>query len=586
MMMESFRAQLEQLVQNAVLNCFDVTIAANISVIQTANKQTGADYQTNIAMVLCRQIGQAPQVIASKLEQHLAKSPLLAEATTSGPGFINLTLANDAIAVGITQLAQSPSLGINQAGQSDTIVVDYGGPNVAKAMHVGHLRSTVIGDAIVRILVFVGHKVIRQNHVGDWGTQFGMLIEFMLDQAIDINAIDDITELNQLYQKSKQRFDQDDDFARRAKQRVVALQSGHETTLSYWQHLVTTSQKHFQSVYNQLNVLLTEQDIRGESSYNEALPGIIDDLIRRNFLVDSQGAKALFLDGFVDKNGHPLPMLLQKADGGYLYATTDMATAKYRVEVLEATRLIYVTDARQKQHFEMLFAALRKVGYAPENIALEHVPFGAVLGEDRKPFKTRSGSNIQLESLIDEARKRALNIFHEKNPSSDLDADRVAAAIGIGALKYADLSHDKTNDYLFDWDQMLSFDGNTAPYLQNAVVRIASLLRKAGLKQESSVLSSKAIDTFEFHHSSERELALILTHFPETLLQISQDLAIHRLCHYLYELASQFHRFYEHCPILSETDIVQSNRLQLCAVTQSVLETGLRLLGIEPLEFM
>ncbi len=571
-------AQLESLFFTAMTNAFGKSHWQ--ALIQVANKQQQGDYQSNAAFALAKQLQQSPQAVAEQLLAHLPTNDIIEETSISGPGFINIRLTPACVSASLINMLQSPQAGINPSQHPETIVVDYGSPNVAKAMHVGHLRSTIIGDALVRLLNAKGHHLIRQNHVGDWGTQFGMLIEHIIQEKLDLHSLDSIQELNTLYQASKKRFDTDEVFAKAAKERVVALQAGTPDTLALWQILVAKSQEHFQSIYNQLGVLLTQDDIRGESSYNDDLPKLIDDLEKHKYLTISQGAKVLFLEGFVDKDKNPLPMILQKSDGGYLYATTDMVTAKYRIENLKANRIIYVVDCRQRQHFDMLFAAVKHVGYADNSVRLDYVPFGAMLGDDRKPFKTRSGQVIELASLIDEAIKRAYDLYKSKNPdATDVQAMQVAKVVGVGALKYADLSNDKIKDIVFDWEQMLAFDGNTAPYLLNAYVRIASILRKADDQDGNPV-------SWLLESPQELDLAKHLIQFPELIDQLSIDLAIHRLCQFLYKAANLFHRFYEHCPILNANHETKQSRLKLCLVTQNVLHTGLNLLGIETLESM
>jgi len=431
------------------------------------------------------------------------------------------------------------------------------------------------------VLESLGHELIRQNHLGDWGTQFGMLTEYLVEQGgLEKEAIGD---LNQLYRAAQARFEADPDFAERARRRVVALQGGDPETLGLWKQLVAVSREHFQAVYERLGVRLAEADARGESFYNDRLPGVVRDLEALGLVEESRRAKVVALEGFTDREGEPLPLMVQKSDGGYLYASTDLAAARYRIEVLGARRLIYVTDSRQGQHFAMVFATLRAAGWAGEEIRLDHVPFGTVLGPDRKPFKTRSGESVRLADLLEEAEKRARAILEEKGSTLEGAArDRVARAIGIGALKYADLSSDRVKDYVFDWDRMLAFDGNTAPYLQNAVVRIHSIFRKGGLALEEADPASIRLGA-----PVERQLALALLDFGTVSVQVAQTLEPHRLCTYLHELATTFHRFYEQCPVLKAPDeATRAARLALARVTAEVLTRGLELLGIETVERM
>ncbi len=436
-------SHLNTLFSEAITKAFPELEDEPNPLIQNANKQTKADYQSNAALPLSKKLSLSPHAIASQIIEHLPENPIFEPCELSGPGFINIILKQTFAEARLNEIHQSPHLGISQTQNPMTIVVDYGSPNVAKSMHVGHLRSTVIGDSVVRLLKSKGHTVIRQNHVGDWGTQFGMLIEHIIAETISIDSLRDITALNQLYQTAKRRFDEDKSFAGAAKKRVVALQGGDKETLAIWQTLVNKSLTHFQSIYDQLGVCLKTEDVRGESAYNDDLPKIIADLKQRKLLQESQMAQVLYLDGFVDKDKQPLPMLLQKADGGYLYATTDMATAKYRCEILHAERIIYVVDCRQKQHFDMLFSALRLAGYVNESTRLDFLPFGTILGANRKPFKTREGKTIALEDLINEAISRATALYQDKNPEAlPEDARAIAQTIAIGAIKYADLSNE------------------------------------------------------------------------------------------------------------------------------------------------
>jgi arginyl-tRNA synthetase len=467
-------------------------------------------------------------------------------------------------------------LGINKVKKPQTIVIDYANANVAKEMHVGHIRSIVIGDAIVRIFNFLGHHTIKQSHLGDWGTQFGMLIEYLFETGDHLNPYS-VTDLDIVYKNSKKRFDSDSIFADKARARVVALQSGDETTIKIWKHLVKESLKYFQIIYDKLDVLLTEEDARGESFYNSMLADVITELEKLGLATLDDHAKVIFLDDF------PIPYLIQKKDGGYLYATTDLAAAKFRIEKLGANRIIYLTDSRQKQHFAMLFATLNKAGWLKNNVRVEHIYFGTILGPDNKPFKTRSGESIRLLSLLEESESRAKQLAQEKNSNlTEQQLNEISHAIGIGSLKYADLRADKIKDYIFDWKKLLSFEGNTAPYLQNAYVRIRSVFRKGN------------IDINEIKHAHfflvddiEHQLALKVLEFPCLIHSIENDLSLHRMCEYLHDLAATYHRFYEHCPILSTEDLeLRHSRLLLSDITARMLKLGLDLLGIKTLEQM
>ena len=546
--------------------------------IRLSNNAKFGDYQANLAMSLAKRLGKKPREIAQIIVDHLDMDGVCDKVEIAGPGFINLYLSASFVDRQVAAMAgDADRLRVITADPTHTVVVDYSGPNVAKEMHVGHLRSSVIGDCIARVLAFQGHRVIRQNHLGDWGTQFGMLIRHLDEVGSEGRT------LNELYQEAKQRFDVDPEFAERARKQVVALQAGDPAALDCWRSLVDQSKAHFHDVYGRLDVSLTDADYRGESFYNSQLAGVIEGLEQSDQLKDSQGAKVVFPNGFKDRDDNPQVMIVQKSDGGYLYATTDLAAARYRMTELHADRVIYVTDARQNQHFAMVFAVLRQAGWAPERIRLDHVPFGAVLGKDGKPFKTREGGTVKLIDLLNEAERRAAEIIKAKN--TDLLEDQqqaVAHAVGIGALKYADLSSDRIKDYVFDWDRMLSFDGNTAPYLQNAYVRIQSIFRKGGV--DAGSLTGQKIS---IGHPAERALAIKLLQFAEVVDAVAESLEPHRLCTYLYELASAFHQFYEKCSVLNaENDATRDSRLGLCGLTGRTLKTGLELLGIEAVDRM
>lgn len=541
--------------------------------VQPANNPRFGDYQANLAMPLAKRLGEKPRDVAEAIVAKLDLGPGFDPPIIAGPGFINLTIQPAALADIANGLASDDRMGVPKAPAPQTVVIDYSSPNVAKEMHVGHLRSTVIGDALARVLAFQGHTVIAQNHVGDWGTQFGMLIEHLLEQGGAEHGQDGLTAL---YKQAKQRFDAEPDFAERAKQRVVKLQGGDEETLTVWRSLVDQSAAYFDSIYERLGIQLTPGDICGESFYNPKLPGIIDRLIADGAATESKGALVVFVEGYTDREGEPLPMIVRKSDGGYLYATTDFAAADHRINTLHGDRLIYVVGSPQRQHFEMLFAALRKHGWAGENVRLDYVPFGSVLGEDGKMFKTRSGETVRLVDLIDEAEQRAADAVKEKNPDLADDATAIGKVVGIGALKYADLSSDRVKDYKFSWDRMLALEGNTAPYLVNAYVRICSIFRKAELGMAGFTAPVTIGDP------NEKALVLKLMQFGPTVESVAESLEPHRLCNYLYDLASAFHKFYEHCPVL-RSDVpedVRASRLALCKLVASALETGLDLLGI------
>ncbi|MCC7407131.1 MAG: arginine--tRNA ligase [Phycisphaeraceae bacterium] len=544
----------------------------------TTNAQLG-DYQANLAMSLAKRLGQKPRDLAQAIADKLPAvgGGVIASAVVAGPGFINLRLTDDSLTRQAAAAADDPRLGVEPAANPQTVVLDYSAPNVAKEMQVHHIRSTGIGDALARVLGHLGHRVIRQNHLGDWGTQFGMLLEHLLDQGWTAESSRPIEDLNALYRQAKARFDAEPDFAERARRRVVALQAGDPTSVAIWKGLIEESLKHFRAIYARLGVLLTDEDLRGESYYNDMLADTVEELRTKGLAVQSQGALCVFPPGFLDRDGNPAAMIIRKSDGGYLYATTDLATLRHSVDVLKGTRLAYVTDARQAQHFAMVFKTAELAGWLGNGISAEHVPFGTVLGKDNKPFKTRDGGTVKLSDLLDEAEVRALKIIEEKNPDlPEPERKQIAHAVGIGALKYADLCNDRVKDYVFDWDRMLSFDGNTAPYLQNAFVRIQAIFRKGNLAPKDA--AGAAIPVAD---PAERALVLKLLQWPVAVRSVADALEPHRLCNYLYELASLFHQFYEHCPVLGAPDpALRQGRLRLCDLTARTIQTGLGLLGI------
>ena len=583
--MSNIETVLSERLSVAIHEAFGDELAGVDPLLTVATNPKFGDFQANVAMSLAKKLGKKPRDIASEIVARLEDETLFKKVEIAGPGFINLHLTSGFVNQCLVDMANDAMLGIICVDRPETVVVDYSAPNVAKEMHVGHLRSTLIGDSIVRILSILGHKVIRQNHLGDWGTQFGMLIENMIESGWDPkDEAHSISDLNQLYQESKRKFDGDNDFAQRARQRVVALQGGDELSTQYWQLLIDDSKQHFNRIYERLGVLLEDSDICAESFYNPALPEIIEGLQDAGVLEQSEGAKVVFPEGFKDRDDKPLPMIVQKKDGGYLYATTDIAAARYRIQELQANRIIYVIDARQSLHLSMLFATLAKAGWLDGDIKLEHVSFGTVLGADRKPFKTREGGTVRLADLLDESVRRTASVIDEKNP--DISAEQkqeITTIVGIGALKYADLSNERIKDYIFDWDRMLALDGNTAPYLQNAYVRIRSIFRKG--KIETEALDTQALRIQEpFEHA----LALKLFRFSHTVDSAAEKLEPSRLCTYLYELASTFHAFYENCPVLKDDvpELVRDSRLVLCDMTARVLQQGLELLGIETVEQM
>ncbi|ORM57868.1 arginine--tRNA ligase [Pantoea rodasii] len=547
---------------------------------QSAKVQFG-DYQANGIMAVAKKLGQAPRQLAEQVIQHLDLDGIASKVEIAGPGFINIFLDRHWLAAQTAQALQLPRLGVSSLAPQ-TIVIDYSAPNVAKQMHVGHVRSTIIGDAAVRTLEFLGHKVIRANHVGDWGTQFGMLIAYLEKQQNEHHEDIALADLEEFYRAAKVNYDADEAFAERARGYVVKLQGGDEYCRAMWKKLVDITMSQNQEVYDRLNVTLSRKDVMGESLYNDMLPGIVSDLREKGLAVTSEGATVVFLDEFKNKEGEAMGVIIQKKDGGYLYTTTDIACAKYRYETLHADRVLYYIDSRQHQHLQQAWTIVRKAGYVPESVPLEHHAFGMMLGKDGRPFKTRSGGTIKLADLLDEAVERAHALVSEKNPEmSAQELKDLAEVVGIGAVKYADLSKSRTTDYIFDWDNMLAFEGNTAPYMQYAYTRVLSVFRKAGIDAES--LSGDIVLTEE----REAQLATRLLQFEEVITQVARDGTPHVMCAYLYDLAGLFSGFYEHCPILSAEDAqVRNSRLQLAALTAKTLKQGLDTLGIKTVERM
>ena len=548
---------------------------------QSAKVQFG-DYQANGVMAIAKKLGMAPRQLAEKVLTHLDLSGIASKVEIAGPGFINIFLAPEFLADQVSLALQSDRLGITKP-QAQTIVVDYSAPNVAKEMHVGHLRSTIIGDASVRTLEFLGHNVIRANHVGDWGTQFGMLIAWLELQQQQNAGEMALADLEGFYREAKKHYDEDEAFAERARSYVVKLQGGDEYFLQMWRKLVDITMTQNQMTYDRLNVTLTRKDVMGESLYNSMLPGIVADLKAKGLAVESEGATVVFLDEFKNKEGEPMGVIIQKKDGGYLYTTTDIACAKYRYETLHADRVLYYIDSRQHQHLMQAWTIVRKAGYIPESVSLEHHMFGMMLGKDGKPFKTRAGGTVKLADLLDEALERARRLVAEKNPDMPADElEKLANAVGIGAVKYADLSKSRTTDYVFDWDNMLAFEGNTAPYMQYAYTRVLSVFRKADI-DESALLAAKVV----ISEDREAQLAARLMQFEETLNVVAREGTPHVMCAYLYDLAGLFSGFYEHCPILSAgNEEVRNSRLKLALLTAKTLKLGLDTLGIETIERM
>ncbi len=550
------------------------------SVRQSGKPQFG-DYQANGIMAAAKKLGLNPREFAQQVIQQLDLQGIAEKTDIAGPGFINIFLDKNWLAENLQLALEDEKLGV-RAQQIQTVVADYSSPNVAKEMHVGHLRSTIIGDAVVRTLEFLGNKVIRANHVGDWGTQFGMLIAYLEKMENEHATAMQLSDLEAFYRAAKEHYDSDPAFAEKARGYVVKLQSGDAYCRTMWKKLVDITMRQNQHNYERLNVTLTEQDVMGESLYNPMLPGIVADLKAQGLAVEDDGAWVVYLDEFKNKDGDPMGVIIQKKDGGYLYTTTDIAAAKYRYETLHADRAMVFSDTRQSQHMQQAWLITRKAGYVPDSFQLEHKNFGMMLGKDGKPFKTRTGGTVKLADLLDEAIERADKLISQK--STALSAQEKAAvveAVGIGAVKYADLSKNRTTDYVFDWDNMLSFEGNTAPYMQYAYTRIRSVFNKAEIK--ATDLSKAQIRLTD---EKERLLAIKLLQFEEAVQVVGRDGTPHILCAYLYELAGLFSAFYEHCPILNAADDIKLSRLKLALLTEKTLKQGLDLLGIKTVEKM
>lgn len=577
--------QIQQLLEQTLSNLkadqiIPADLAPRIQIDTTKDKAHG-DLATNLAMLLAKPAGKNPRELAQLIVDHLPESTLVAKTEIAGPGFINFFLDNSWLSKQIDTIATSPMAGVKPVAQPQTVVLDYSAPNVAKEMAVHHIRSTVIGDALARTLSFLGEHVVRANHIGDWGTQFGMLIAYLEKVQNEQAAELELSDLEAFYREAKKHYDSDEAFAERARGYVVKLQGGDEYCRTMWKKLVDITMAQNQRIYNRLNITLTEKDVMGESLYNAMLKPIVDDLKAKGMAVESEGATVVYLDEFKGKDGNDMAVIVQKKDGGFLYTTTDIACAKYRVETLHADRVLYFIDSRQHQHLEQAWTIARKAGYVPDSVSLEHHAFGMMLGKDGRPFKTRTGGTVKLSELLDEAEQRAAALIEQK--SADLPADekqKIIHAVAMGAVKYADLSKNRTTDYIFDWDNMLTFEGNTAPYLQYAYTRIQSIFRKVDGRVQPGPVS--------IAEPAEENLAQKLLQFNDVVYSVAQKGMPHLLCTYLYELAGLFMSFYEHCPVNKDgvTDELKASRLTLCQATANTLKQGLALLGIDTLERM
>ncbi|NRA54330.1 MAG: arginine--tRNA ligase [Gammaproteobacteria bacterium] len=582
-MKENIQQLLEQTVailkQQGIL---PADAAPRIQVDRTKDKSHG-DFATNLALMTAKPAGKNPRELAQLICQYLPQSAVIEKTEIAGPGFINFFVADNALTEQLEAAYHDSALNVTKTSAAQTIVVDYSAPNLAKEMHVGHLRSAIIGDSVVRTLEFLGHKVIRQNHVGDWGTQFGMLLTYMerlQQQGGEISM--ELHNLEKFYRAAKQCFDDDPSFSTRARELVVLLQSGDSKCKELWQQFIDISLTHCQAAYEMLGVSLTREDVKAESSYNDDLQNVINELNEQGLLVEDNGAQCVFLDQFKGKDGEPLPIIVQKTGGGFLYATTDLAAVKYRNNILNADRVLYFVDARQSLHFQQIFTLAKKAGFASEAMSLEHMAFGTVMGEDGKPFKTRSGEVAKLADLLIESQQRAYDLVKQKNPDmSESELKSIGDVVGISAVKYADLSKTRTSDYTFSFDSMLSFEGNTAPYLLYAYTRVSSIFAKAGV-------AADALEG-EISLNSEQEKALgnKLMQFNDAVNNVAAKGLPHVMCSYLFELAGAFSSFYEACPILiAEDQAVKNSRLKLAALTAKTLQQGLSLLGIKTLERM
>lgn len=579
-------AQLKSKVEAALVAAFGPELAGTDPVLVPTNNPKFGDYQVNVAMSLAKRLGKKPRDIAQAIVEQLDISEFFETPEIAGPGFINLRFKADYLDQQLTVMQRDERLGVARVGKPQRVVVDFSSPNIAKEMHVGHLRSTIIGDSIARILEFQGHDVLRLNHVGDWGTQFGMLITYLREVAPEALTTADAIDLGDLvafYKKAKARFDTDPKFQETARKEVVKLQAGDAESRKAWQLLCDQSRREFNVIYDLLDIELTE---RGESFYNPLLPDVICELESTGLLATDQGAKCVFIEGFTNREGNPLPLIIQKSDGGFNYATTDLAALRYRINQDQADRIIYVTDAGQSNHFAQFFQVARKAGWVPENVDIVHVPFGLVQGEDGKKLKTRSGETVRLRDLLDEAVVRFRNLLEERltaeaRSESEAFKTQVAQVAGLSAVKYADLSQNRTSNYIFSYDKMLADKGNTAPYMLYAYARVQSISRKGDI--DFSQLDGGGI---QLQAAAELTLAKHLLQLENVINEVAAELYPNRLCQYLFELSQKFNSFYDACPVLKAEGAARTSRLALCDLTARTLKLGLGLLGISVLERM
>lgn len=572
----NLRQHIELLVSQAL--CTVTGEADCQALVNHAKNPQFGDYQANGVMALAKRLGRNPRELGALVLKELDLAGIAAKVELAGPGFINIFVAPGFLAEQLNAITGQRL--VEPATRPLTVVIDYSSPNLAKEMHVGHLRGTIIGDAIARTFEYLGHSLIRHNHFGDWGTQFGMLITYMQELPPGAELTTQLADLEGFYRAAKQRFDGEPGFADKARANVVRLQAGDPDCLAMWRSFIGVSIAHCQQLYGRLNITLSEKDVVPESFYNDRLEGVVAALDAKGLLTESEGARCVFLDEFKTREGEPLPVIVQKTGGGYLYATSDLAAIRYRCAELGAERVLYVVDARQSLHFQQVFAVARRAGFAPPSCALEHLSYGTMMGKDGKPFKTRSGDTIKLIDLCEESVERAFTLVSSKNPElPEAERRHIADVVGIAAIKYADLSKNRNSDYVFDWDSMLSFEGNTAPYLLYAYARIRSIFRRASIDSEAAY--SIAVTT-----PDEQALALKLLQFTETVALLAEDCLPNQLCLYLYELAGVFMKFYESSPVLKAEGAEREARLGLCQLTARTLQQGLDLLGITTLEQM
>ncbi|MCH2048313.1 MAG: arginine--tRNA ligase [Trichodesmium sp. ALOHA_ZT_67] len=585
--MEPIVEQLKSRFDKALITAFGQDlVGTDPMIVSTTNPKFG-DYQCNVAMSLAKKLKDKPKAIATQIINNLNINDYFYPPEIAGPGFINLSLKPEYIENCLETIIKDEKLNISPTKNPQQVVIDFSSPNIAKEMHVGHLRSTIIGDSLARVLEFQGHNVLRLNHVGDWGTQFGMLISYLREafpEALKTADILDIGDLVAFYKQSKKRFDEDQDFQEKSRQEVVNLQTGAEDSRHAWELLCNQSRREFQVIYDLLDIKLNE---RGESFYNSMLPGIVEELNRLGLLEESDGAQCVFLSGFTNKEGEDVPLIVKKSDGGYNYATTDLAALVHRIEKEGATRLIYVTDAGQANHFSQVWQVAKKAGWIPENVEIVNVFFGLVLGEDGKKLKTRSGETVRLIDLLDEAINKARNdlekrLKDEKRLESEEFIKNVAQVVGLSAVKYADLSQNRKSNYVFSFDKMLALQGNTAPYLLYAYVRVQGISRKGEINFEKLRKDAKII----LQDEPELVLGKHLLKLNEVLNIVTIELLPNRLCEYLYELSEKFNKFFENCPVLKSEEPLRTSRLLLCDLTARTLKLGLYLLGISVLERM